>query len=83
MVKRLIFDIDGTLIQGVNFIDSIAETLKKIEIYSEENVKLFLKENINILMEIEDKVRECYDISDKKTKKDKKTKDTAKETKVK
>jgi len=34
-------------------------------------------------MEIEDKVRECYDISDKKTKKDKKTKDTAKETKVK
>lgn len=42
MIKRLIFDVDGTLIQGVNFIDSIAETLKKLEIYSEENVKLFL-----------------------------------------
>ena len=36
-----------------------------------ENVKLFLRDNVNILMEIEDKVRECYDISDKKVKKDK------------
>ena len=39
-----------------------------------ENVKMFLRENINILMEIEDKVRECYDISDKKPKKEKKIK---------
>ena len=36
-----------------------------------ENVKMYLRENINILMEIEDKVRECYDISDKKEKKSK------------
>ena len=36
-----------------------------------ENVKLYLRENINLLMEIEDKVRECYDISDKKPKKEK------------
>ena len=43
-----------------------------------ENVKLFLKDNIDILMEIEDKVRECYDINDKK---DKKTKKSKKETK--
>ena len=39
-----------------------------------ENVKLFLRENINTLMEIEDKVRECYDISDKKVKKEKEKK---------
>ena len=39
-----------------------------------ENVKMYLRENINLLMEIEDKVRECYDISDKKSKKEKKTK---------
>lgn len=39
-----------------------------------ENTKMFLRDNINILMEIEDKVRECYDISDKKPKKEKKTK---------
>lgn len=42
MIKRLIFDVDGTLIQGVNFTRSVQETLKKLEIYSEENVKLFL-----------------------------------------
>ena len=36
-----------------------------------ESVKMYLRENINILMEIEDKVRECYDISDKKKKKSK------------
>ena len=50
-----------------------------------ENVKMFLRENVNILMEIEDKVRECYDISDKKQKKDKKStkKEMAKEEKVK
>lgn len=43
MIKRLIFDVDGTLITGVNFISSIEETLKKLGIYSEENVQLFLK----------------------------------------
>ena len=31
-----------------------------------ENTKLYLKNNPDILMEIEDKVREVYDISDKK-----------------
>lgn len=29
MVKRLIFDVDGTLITGVNFIKPIEATLKK------------------------------------------------------
>lgn len=43
MIKRLIFDVDGTLITGVNFIDSIRETLNKLGIYSEDNVKLFLE----------------------------------------
>lgn len=41
MIKRLIFDVDGTLIQGVDFILSVSKTLKKIGCYSEENVKLF------------------------------------------
>ena len=43
MIKRLIFDVDGTLITGVNFIDSIRKTLNKLSMYSEENVKLFLE----------------------------------------
>ncbi len=42
MIKRLIFDIDGTLITGVNFIDSVKRTLTRLEIYSEDNVRLFL-----------------------------------------
>ena len=40
-----------------------------------ENSKLFLKNNPNILMEIEDKVREVYDISLKKDKKQAKKED--------
>lgn len=40
-----------------------------------ENSKLFLKNNPNILMEIEDKVREVYDISLKKDKKQVKKED--------
>ena len=40
-----------------------------------ENSKLFLKNNPNILMEIEDKVREVYDISLKKDKKQEKKED--------
>ena len=46
-----------------------------------ENVKIFLRENINLLMEIEDRVRECYDINDKKTKKEKSKKDSSKKDK--
>ena len=43
MIKRLIFDVDGTLITGVDFIDSIRDTLDKLGIYSEDSVKLFLE----------------------------------------
>ncbi len=43
MIKRLIFDVDGTLITGVNFIDSVRETLNKLGVYSEDSVKLFLE----------------------------------------
>lgn len=43
MIKRLIFDVDGTLITGVNFIDSIRKTLNKLGIYSEDYIKLFLE----------------------------------------
>ncbi len=47
-----------------------------------ENTKLFLKNNVDIMMEIEDKVREVYDICDDKKKKKKST-DEKKEKKVK
>ena len=43
MIKRLIFDVDGTLITGVNFTDSIKKTLIKLGLYSEKNIKLFLE----------------------------------------
>ncbi len=47
-----------------------------------ENAKLYLKNNPNILMEIEEKVREVYDISDeKKSKKEKDTKEEKSKTK--
>ena len=42
MIKRLIFDVDGTLITGVNFVGSIERTLEKLGIHSEQNVKGFL-----------------------------------------
>ena len=43
MIKRLIFDVDGTIITGVNFIDSVTVTLSKLGINGENSVKLFLK----------------------------------------
>lgn len=43
MIKRLIFDVDGTLIAGVSFDSTIETTLKRMKIYSEENVKKFLE----------------------------------------
>lgn len=43
MIKRLIFDIDGTLIKGVNFVSSIEKTLKRLDIYSENNINRFLE----------------------------------------
>ena len=43
MIKRLIFDVDGTLITGVNFREYVKKALEKIDIYTEENVDKFLK----------------------------------------
>ncbi len=43
MIKRLIFDVDGTLINNVNFALPIENTLKQIGIYSEKNVDRFLR----------------------------------------
>lgn len=43
MIKRLIFDVDGTLIRDVNFISSVEQTLKRLGVYSDEAVKLFLQ----------------------------------------
>lgn len=42
MIKRLIFDVDGTLITNVNFNDAIKRTLIKINAYSKENFNSFL-----------------------------------------
>lgn len=43
MIKRLIFDVDGTLITNVNFVKAINNTLKKLGVYSKENTKNFLE----------------------------------------
>ena len=43
MIKRLIFDVDGTLINMQDFTSCVEKTLKKLNIYSEENVKHFLE----------------------------------------
>jgi len=43
MIKRLIFDVDGTLIRDVNFVSSVEQTLKRLGVYSDEAVKLFLQ----------------------------------------
>jgi len=37
MIKRLIFDVDGTLISGVSFIPATEKALKKVNLYSKEN----------------------------------------------
>lgn len=42
MIKRLIFDVDGTLITGVDFIKPIEATLKRLNVHDENNVKSFL-----------------------------------------
>ena len=43
MIKRLIFDVDNTLIVGANFKDAVEKTLKDLNIYSEKNVENFFK----------------------------------------
>ena len=43
MIKRLIFDVDNTLITGVNFIDAISNSLKRANIYSLDNVNKFIE----------------------------------------
>lgn len=42
MIKRLIFDIDGTLITGIDFKVFVKNALQKFNIYSEQNVEKFL-----------------------------------------
>lgn len=42
MIKRIIFDIDGTLITGVDFSSYVANTLKKYDIEDIEKTKQFL-----------------------------------------
>ena len=47
MIKRIIFDIDGTLIAGVNFSSYVTNTFKRYGIENIENTKQFLL-NINL-----------------------------------
>ncbi len=42
MIKRLIFDIDGTLITGTTFDKAIKESFLKYNIFSEKNMQRFL-----------------------------------------
>ena len=42
MIKRLIFDVDGTLIVGVNFIESVKNALSKYNLNNDENLNKFL-----------------------------------------
>ena len=42
MIKRLIFDIDGTLITGVSFDKAIPNSLLEFGIFSEENKQKFI-----------------------------------------
>lgn len=43
MIKKLIFDVDGTLIKNVNFEKQASETLKKLGIYSTRNKEKFIE----------------------------------------
>lgn len=43
MIKRLIFDVDNTLITNVNFKSAIKDTLVDLNIYSEERMEGFIK----------------------------------------
>ena len=43
MIKRLIFDVDNTLIVGADFTDSIIKMTKELGMYSEETVNNFFK----------------------------------------
>lgn len=43
MIKRLIFDVDSTLIVGVSFTTAVENTLKELGMYSESNVENFFK----------------------------------------
>ncbi len=42
-IKRIIFDIDNTLICNVHFLEAIQKTLTDLSIYSDENVNHFLE----------------------------------------
>ena len=43
MIKRLIFDVDNTLIVGANFKEAVEKTLRDLKLYSEDNVEKFFK----------------------------------------
>lgn len=56
MIKRLIFDVDGTLITGVDFRKSVSNTLRRIGVYSDDLVDKFI-DNIKKY----EKKYNCYD----------------------
>ena len=54
MIKRIIFDIDGTLLTGINFDKAITESLLKYNFFSEENKQKFF----NTMIPYEDNYNE-------------------------
>ena len=46
MIKRLIFDVDGTIITGTTFDKAMTKTLLKYNIFSEENKQKFINATI-------------------------------------
>ena len=59
MIKKLIFDVDGTLIRGVDFLNSIEATLRDLNLYSEVNVQKFL-----LAMKTYEKFYNNYNVKD-------------------
>ena len=66
MIKRIIFDIDGTLITGVDFSSYVANTLKKYGIEDIEKTKQFLldvyKRQEQIFLLMYKYLLECFQI---------------------
>lgn len=60
MIKRLIFDIDGTLIKGVNFTQAVTNTLQYFDLFNKENLESMVNAMITYEEEYNSYDRENY-----------------------